>query len=132
MCRRQQIWNGFLCAAIELLLCCAGVVRAQTTAFTYQGKLTDAGNPANGNYDLQFQLFDSLMGGGRNDNLIGGAGDDSLWGDAGAVATTSAGYLQAQFHGGNIKSRWTRVTLGVRLHALPMNSMRQEFSGLGL
>lgn len=29
---------------------------AQTTAFTYQGKLTDAGNPANGNYDyLRFQ-----------------------------------------------------------------------------
>src|SRR4026209_2741737 len=32
---------------------------AQTTAFTYQGKLTDAGSPANGNYDLQFKLFDS-------------------------------------------------------------------------
>lgn len=32
---------------------------AQTTAFTYQGKLTDAGNPANGNYDLQFKLFDT-------------------------------------------------------------------------
>jgi len=36
---------------------------AQTTAFTYQGKLTDAGNPANGNYDLQFKLFDALSGG---------------------------------------------------------------------
>jgi len=31
----------------------------QTTAFTYQGKLTDAGNPANGNYDLQIKLFDT-------------------------------------------------------------------------
>jgi len=31
---------------------------AQTTSFTYQGRLTDAGNSANGNYDLQFKLFD--------------------------------------------------------------------------
>src|SRR5262245_11081665 len=41
-----------------IVLSCATMVRAQTTAFTYQGKLTDAGNAANGLYDLQFQLFD--------------------------------------------------------------------------
>jgi hypothetical protein len=29
------------------------------SAFTYQGRLMDAGNPANGLYDLQFELFDS-------------------------------------------------------------------------
>ena len=33
---------------------------AQTTAFTYQGKLTDAGNLANGTYDMQFKLFDTV------------------------------------------------------------------------
>src|SRR5262249_12800445 len=33
---------------------------AQGTAFTYQGKLTDSGNLANGNYDLQFKLFDTV------------------------------------------------------------------------
>ena len=32
---------------------------AQTTTFTYQGRLTDGGTPATGNYDLQFALFDS-------------------------------------------------------------------------
>jgi len=32
---------------------------AQTTAFTYQGKLSDGANPANGNYDMQFNLFDT-------------------------------------------------------------------------
>src|SRR6266540_3132234 len=36
---------------------------AQGSAFSYQGKLTDAGNPANGNYDLQFALWDSNGGG---------------------------------------------------------------------
>jgi hypothetical protein len=34
--------------------------QAQTTSFTYQGRLTDGGTAANGNYDLQFTLFDSL------------------------------------------------------------------------
>src|SRR2546425_6704237 len=38
---------------------------AQTTAFTYQGRLTDGGTPANGNYDLQFALWDSLGGGSQ-------------------------------------------------------------------
>src|SRR6266581_2312156 len=38
---------------------------AQTTAFTYQGRLTDGGTPANGNYDLQFTLWDSASGGSQ-------------------------------------------------------------------
>lgn len=38
---------------------------AQTTAFTYQGKLNDSGSAANGNYDLQFALFDSANAGSQ-------------------------------------------------------------------
>ena len=33
---------------------------AQGTAFTYQGRLTEAAGPANGTYDFTFQLFDSV------------------------------------------------------------------------
>src|SRR5690242_16228571 len=33
------------------------------TAFTYQGRLTDNGAPANGNYDLRFLIFDLPSGG---------------------------------------------------------------------
>lgn len=40
-------------------------LQAQTTAFNYQGKLTDGGNPANGNYQMQFKLFDALSGGAQ-------------------------------------------------------------------
>ena len=47
---------------IILLLLPIGIY-GQTTNFTYQGKLTDGGNPASGNYDLQFKLFDTLSGG---------------------------------------------------------------------
>ena len=33
------------------------------TAFTYQGRLTDGGNPANGAYDLEFKLYNAAGGG---------------------------------------------------------------------
>ena len=47
-----------------LVLASAGATRGQqTTAFTYQGRLTDAGAPANNNYDLQFTLWDAVVGG---------------------------------------------------------------------
>lgn len=36
-----------------------GDAHGQTTGFTYQGRLTDAGNPATGMYDFRFKLFDS-------------------------------------------------------------------------
>jgi len=50
---------GFLILSIAVLLLCASVTAAQTTLFSYQGKLTDGGNPANGAYDFQFKLFDT-------------------------------------------------------------------------
>ncbi|MGC3959866.1 MAG: tail fiber domain-containing protein [Verrucomicrobiota bacterium] len=36
---------------------------AQGTAFTYQGRLQDGSNPATGNYDLQFALYDAATAG---------------------------------------------------------------------
>ncbi|HEX3230955.1 MAG TPA: hypothetical protein VHQ95_18400, partial [Pyrinomonadaceae bacterium] len=39
-----------------------GAIFGQTSGFTYQGRLTDGGTPANGNYDLQFVLFDAAGG----------------------------------------------------------------------
>jgi len=38
---------------------------AQTTALTYQGRLTDGGVLANGHYDLTFQLFDTATDGNQ-------------------------------------------------------------------
>ena len=36
---------------------------AATPVFTYQGRLTDGGVPANGSYDLRFVLFDAAAAG---------------------------------------------------------------------
>lgn len=49
--------------AIVLLVLSANRVSAQTTEFTYQGKLSEGGNPANGSYDFEFLLYDALAGG---------------------------------------------------------------------
>jgi hypothetical protein len=43
----------------------AGAQAALGTAFTYQGRLTDGGRPADGEYDLQFTLYDAAKSGTR-------------------------------------------------------------------
>src|SRR5439155_9220671 len=46
-----------------MLFLAARFACGQGTAFSYQGKLTVGGVPANGSYDFQFALFDSVSGG---------------------------------------------------------------------
>ncbi len=40
------------------------------TSFTYQGKLTDGGAPANGTYDFEFELFDALTSGTQKGSTV--------------------------------------------------------------
>lgn len=46
---------------VLLVLC--GATHAQTTGFTYQGRLVDNAVPANGTYEMRFRLFDADTGG---------------------------------------------------------------------
>lgn len=48
---------------LALLMMSVIAVHGQTTTFTYQGQLTDAGALANGSYDMRFALFDGAAGG---------------------------------------------------------------------
>ncbi len=51
---------------LTAMLSCGGLAAAQTpvgSAFTYQGRLTDNGQPANGPYDFYIHLYDSAAGG---------------------------------------------------------------------
>jgi hypothetical protein len=57
MNKSSQRWFHFLLFAMLFLT--FSIVHAQTTTFTYQGRLTDGGTAANGSYDLQFALFDT-------------------------------------------------------------------------
>jgi hypothetical protein len=44
--------------------------RASTGAFTYQGRLTDTGTPANGIFDMRFTLYDSATGGSAGTRVV--------------------------------------------------------------
>ena len=69
---RNEVFGGSLAIRIVILVMFAACgwmtfallpsASAQGTLFTYQGKLTDAGLPASGNYDLQFTLRNSALG----------------------------------------------------------------------
>lgn len=48
---------------IFFVLCLSAVVFAQTTAFTYQGKLNDGASSANGTYQMEFELYDDANAG---------------------------------------------------------------------
>ena len=67
MNKRISKTSFYLQAAMTILLFTAfffnAPVSAQNTAFTFQGKLSDGGAAANGQYDLRFTLYDVPSGG---------------------------------------------------------------------
>lgn len=48
-----------------LVLCLSAAVFAQTTAFSYQGKLNDGASAANGTYQMEFELYDDIAAGSQ-------------------------------------------------------------------
>lgn len=59
----KRLYTFFSWCALWLVLPLCLNVAAQTTAFTYQGRLNESSLPATGLYDFQFKLFDALTGG---------------------------------------------------------------------
>jgi len=90
------------------LSCLLGDIRiavSQGTAFTYQGYLSDGGNPASGTYDLGFTLLDGLT----NGNVIAGPITNST------VAVSNGLFIVTLDFGGTAFSgapRWLEI--GVR------------------
>jgi trimeric autotransporter adhesin len=76
---------------------------AQVTAFTYQGRLNDGTNLANGTYDLQFAIYDAASAGTQQGNLL-----------TNSATTVSNGLFTVtldfgnQFHGAN---RWLEIAV---------------------
>ncbi len=57
--------------ALGTLLCAISVsASAQGTAFTYQGRLNDGANPANGTYNLRFILYTADVGGSQTGPIL--------------------------------------------------------------
>lgn len=57
--------NKFTILAILAVFALSISISAQTTTFTYQGRLNDSAMAANGTYDLNFALFDAQAGGAQ-------------------------------------------------------------------
>ena len=94
----KQIVSG-----IGLLLCCTRLVTAAAplgAAFTYQGRLAEGNNSANGSYDLKFMLYDAASGGSavagpRTNNEVGVSnGLFTVTVDFGAVFDGNARWLE--------------------------------------
>jgi hypothetical protein len=78
---------------------------AQTSAFTYQGKLTDGVTAANGTYEMQFKLFDAASAGTQ----IGSVITNNSVAVASGVFTVNLDFGSSPFTGAN---RWLEI--GVR------------------
>ncbi len=94
---------------LRALLFLEVAAHAQTTVFTYQGRLADAGAPANGTYDLRFTLHDTAA----LTNQIGSATNV-------APVTVSNGLFTVGLDFGNVfdgGARWLQI--GVRAFGDP-------------
>src|ERR1051325_5448868 len=65
MRQKYSVHTFILCAFLVITSMAAQSVMAQTTTFTYPGKLDFDGVPANGQFDFQFKLFDAASGGNQ-------------------------------------------------------------------
>ena len=92
-----------LASMLLILLFCLSV-NGQTTAFTYQGRISDGGNPANGNFQMQFKLFDAVSGGTQ----IGPTLNDVAVTAANGVFSAQLDFGSAPFSGAD---RWLEVAV---------------------
>jgi hypothetical protein len=105
-------------APLSILLAgLGGVATAQPlgTAFTYQGRLTDAGNPANGAFDLQLALFDAASGGAQvgpalsRDDVVVSSGLFTVSLDFGSVFAGSKRWLEIRVRPGASTGAYTTL-----------------------
>jgi len=98
---------------------------ALSTGFTYQGKLTDGGSPANGTYDFEFKLFDALSAGNPVGSTVTKLGETVTAGlftvqlDFGDVFNGTALYLDIGVRPGASVDPYTPLTPRQALTAAP-------------
>jgi len=116
-----------LVLVLGFILCQAKLCEAAPigTAFTYQGYLYDANHPANDIYDLQFKLYDTLVGGGQVGSDVNTPDVDVIDGsftvglDFGSgVFTGNARWLEIAVRSGDSNDRYT--TLSPRQETTPV------------
>ena len=92
----------WILAAAAVLLPAAAQAQPVGTAFTYQGRLTSSGSPANGPIDLRFLLFDSPAAGAQVGPTIDRPGTSLT----GGLFTVALDFGPAAFAG---SKRWLEI-----------------------
>ena len=109
----------FVAAAI-LCLFAANTLAAtdQSTLFTYQGKLSANGQPANGNFNMTFKLYDAATSG----NLVGSVYSALAQPVVNGVFTIDLGFPGVPFNG---QQYWIQATVAGQdlLPRQPINSV---------
>ncbi len=122
----------FLCLIALFIVLASGstasaspLASALGTGFTYQGKLTDGGAPANGTYDLEFSLYDALSGGAQvgstvtQDDVTVTNGLFTVQLDFGNVFDGTALYLEIGVRPGASVGTYTAIVPRQQLSATP-------------
>ena len=91
---------------IALLAFSMGIVTASPlgTAFTYQGRLTDGGQPASGSYDLKFTIYDAATSG----SVVGGPLTNSATSVTNGLFTVALDFGRGIFTG---DARWLELAV---------------------
>ena len=97
-----------------------------STAIPYQGQLSDGGNPANGQYDFEFKLFDAASAGAQigstnsKEDVQVNSGNFAVELDFGGSAFTGAGrFLEIGVRAGNSTGAFTTLAPRRPLLAVP-------------
>src|SRR2546427_10374513 len=104
------------------LLAATPPATAQSTAFTYQGRLSSGANPANGSYDLRFAVYDANQFG----SPIAGPLTNAATAVSNGLFTVTLDFGPGVFIG---PDRW--LDIGVRSNgggAFPALDARQRFT----
>lgn len=129
--------SNLVARSVRSLLVAAGIAVAITaggvsasaanvgTGFTYQGRLLDAGAPANGTYDIQVLLFDAAAAGGQvgatqtlNDVVVSN-GIFTATVDFGAQMNGDARWVELRVRPGNSAGAYTIIAPRTAIEATP-------------
>ncbi|HUD49041.1 MAG TPA: tail fiber domain-containing protein [Candidatus Baltobacteraceae bacterium] len=100
--KNQAFILAALCSFFTLVNC----LRAQGTAFTYQGQLVSGGLPANGSYNLTFSLFN---GSATNSGQVGATITNAAVGVTNGIFTVTLDFGSGVFTGNPI---WLAIEVG--------------------